>query len=154
MGLLLPHLLCPQVSCFGPWTAIPQLHLLSAAAPSRLAQFPMAQSSFVPLRACSSGSSPLASPSPVWSPKPPLPFKTELYSGCFVPRRGRKALQAYGEGHSFQSLLHSQIPCSRAEGSCKDRSRKPTEIKFSIMCQPLLGAMLTHSLSIFIPVQR
>lgn len=125
MGLPLPHLLCPQASCFAPWTAVPQLHLLSALAPS-------------PSRTIS-GSSSLVSPSPVWSPKPPPPFQTELYSGCCVPRRGRKALRAYGEGHSSQSPLHSQIPCSRAEGSWRDRSRKPTEIKFSIMCQPCAG---------------
>lgn len=102
---------------------------------------------FLPLGACSSCSSllPLAllasilpCPLSIWSPRAPLALQNGA-SQQLVHNRDTKALLAYSKGQSFQSPLSSQIPCSRAEGSWKNRSRKQTEIVFSIMCQQYAG---------------
>lgn len=119
----------------------PQLHLLSLAAPS-------------PSRIISSGS---IFPCPsrclllqLVSPciSPPLPSlsnhsclsKQSVTAAALFPGGAGRPFKPMARGsQSFQSLLHSQIPCSRAGGSWKDRSRKATGIRSSIMCQQYAG---------------
>lgn len=155
MGLPLAHLLCPQASCFAPWTAVPQLHLLSAAAPS-------------PSHTISSGSV---------FPCPSQRLLLWLLSACFslpclvsqtTPSFQNRALQwllCSQEGQEGPSSLWQRAlipepapfsdtfaPEQRAPGRTGVGNQRKSN---SLLCAShVLGAMLTQSLSILIPVQR
>lgn len=151
MGLPPPHLLCPQASCFTPWTAKPQLHLLSTAAPS-------------PSRAISSGSvSPcpsqclllrLLSPSLPGLPDHPYLSKLSFTLAALFPGGAERPFEPMVKGtHSRAlSILRYLVPEQRAPGRTGAGNQR--ESNHLSCASSMLGAMRTRSLSILTPVQR
>lgn len=157
MSLPHPCPLSPQGSCFAHWTGSMLPPNLSSIFEAPLPATHTAQPRFVPcplagFSLCSSlVLAPPVSPAPPLFLSPfllpaPLPTRSLVFQttpalqNSFTAAGHSRGRKDYGKGQSFQSLLGSQISCSKAEGSWKDRSRKPTGIEASIICQQYAGS--------------
>lgn len=72
-------------------------------------------------------------------PNHPFLSKQSFTVAALFPGGAGRPFEPMAKGAHSRARSILRYLCSRAEGSWKDRSRKLTEIKFSIMCQPCAG---------------